>query len=120
MRKAVRRLALVLALAACVAKVTLPSSASAAAANPVKEAEKLAAAARTVYESGQFAAAAELYRKAYRLNPAKPDYLYGVGKSEQKAGRAAQAKAALEQLLALIPADDPLAERARKALAEVA
>ena len=103
----------------CAAVAGTPTTARAAALQPAKEAEKLATAARTVYESGQFAAAAELYRKAYRLNPAKPDYLYGVGKAEQKAGRLAQAKAAFDQLLALIPADDPLAERARKALAEV-
>lgn len=87
---------------------------------PAEEALELAKAARKVYEAKQFAAAAELWRKAFRLDPAKPDYLYGVGKAEQRAGNFSKAKAAFEQLLALLPTDDPLADRAKKALAEMA
>lgn len=91
-----------------------------AASTPADQALDLARTARKVYEAGQFAAAAEMWRKAFRLDPSKPDYLYGVGKAEQRAGELLKAKAAFEQLLALVPGDDPLAERSRKALAEIA
>ncbi len=108
-------------LAVMAGSLAQPSACHAAVADKqVKEADKVATAAKVVYEQGQFPVAADLYRKAFRLNPAKPDYLYGVGRAEQRAGRYAQAKAAFEQLLALIPSDDPLAEKARKALGEVA
>ena len=87
---------------------------------PAQEADECAKLGKAIYDKEQFAAAAELYRRAFRLYPAKPDYLYGVGRSEQRAGRYNLAKVAFQQLLALIPTDDPLAARARKALAEIA
>lgn len=112
------RVVLACAVAATVAVV--PAVAAPTAASRARAAEKLAATARIVYDQGQFLAAAELYRKAYSIDPAQHDYLYGIGRAEQKAGRLAQARVALEQLLAIIPADDPLATRARKALDEIA
>lgn len=113
-------LVMVLALQIAGAPVALAAARKVAAVSPADEALDLARTARKVYEAGQFSAAAELWRKAFRLDPSKPDYLYGVGKAEQRAGNFAKAKAAFEQLLALVPADDPLAERSRKAMAEMA
>lgn len=115
-----RLLAMLSALCVALCACWVPLAwAKPAAVSPADQAREHAQLARAVYEKGQFSAAAELYRKAFRLDPSKPDYLYGVGKAEQKAGHHAQARAALEQLLALLPADEPLADRARKALSEV-
>ena len=72
--------AIVAAVAAAAGPPLVPI-ASAAQPKEVKQADKLASTARIVYDQGQFAAAAELYRKAYRLNPAKPDYLWGRGRT---------------------------------------
>jgi len=96
------------------AGVPLPPTAAA-----VKEARDLAKVARKLYDIRQFSAAAELYRKAYRLDYAKPDYLYGVGRCEQRAGHFAAAVVAFEQLLALLPPTDALVPKARAALDEV-
>ncbi|MSQ85202.1 MAG: hypothetical protein EXR77_20385 [Myxococcales bacterium] len=85
----------------------------------VQEARDLAKVARKLYEAKHYGAAAELYRKAFRLDPDKPDYLYGVGRAEQRAGKHADAKVAFEQLISLLPVDDPLAARAKRALAEL-
>jgi len=90
-----------------------------AAVSAHEQAKNLSAQALVAYERGKFAEAAELYKIAYRLDPTTSDYLFGVGKAEQKAGRWAQAAAAFEQLLAILPASDPLAGRARKALETV-
>ncbi len=90
-----------------------------AAVSGAEQAKNLSAQALVAYESGKFAEAAELYKIAYRLDPTTSDYLFGVGKAEQKAGRWAQAAAAFEQLLAILPAADALAARARKALETV-
>jgi len=99
--------------------VAAGKGAKAAANSPAEQAKALSAQALVAYESGKYPEAAEMYRLAYRLDPSAPDYLFGFGKAEQKAGRWAQAKTAFEQLLAIVPATDPLAVRARKALADV-
>lgn len=123
----------VAALAALALAVAQPVRAAPPALDPVpvagpnlpptpaaaKEARDLAKVARKLYDSKQFAAAAELYRKAYRLDYAKPDYLYGVGRCEQRAGNFAAAVVAFEQLLALLQPGDALVPKAKVALDEV-
>ncbi len=98
---------------ASVAATLLPPTPAA-----VKEARELAKVARKLYDNKHFAAAAELYRKAHRLDYAKPDYLYGVGRCEQRAGNFAAAVVAFEQLLVLLPPTDGLVPKAQAALDE--
>ena len=67
--------------------------------------------ARQAYDAGQFERAANLYRLAYQLDPAEPTYLYGVGKSEQMAGRCGVADGAFAELKARLPGDHPILAR---------
>lgn len=101
------------------AEIALAKPPKAAAESTAGQAKTLAAQALVAYENGKYAEAAELYRIAFRLDPRVPDYLFGVGKAEQKAARYTQAAVAFEQLLMLLPESDALAARGRKALAEV-
>ncbi len=78
------------------------------------EAEIVAKQAMQYFQNGQFLLAAELYRQAFRIDPAHPDYLYGVGRAEQRAGRWQEALAAFENLIALLPASEPLSVKARR------
>jgi len=81
-----------------------------------EEASVVAKQAMDYYASGQFALAAELYRKAFRINPTQTDYLFGVARSEQRLGRIAESRAAFQQLLAVLPASDPLTAKSLQAL----
>ncbi len=90
------------------------------AAQPqVTEAAIVAKQAIDYYQNGNPAMAAELYRRAFQLDPTKADYLFGVGRSEQKAGRVREATAAYENVVALLPSTNPLARKAQTALAEL-
>ena len=80
------------------------------------EASIVAKQAIDYYKNGNPLMAAELYRRAFRLDPAKPDYLFGVGRAEEKAGRAKEAIAAYENVVALLPNTDPLVKKAQQAL----
>ena len=80
------------------------------------EAAVVARQAKAYYQKKQFALAAELYRRAYELNPARPEFLYGVGRSEQMAGHLPQARAALESLRQLLPPKHPLQAKAAASL----
>jgi len=66
--------------------------------------------------NGQFAMAAQLYRRAFRIDKSKPEYLFGVGHSEEKAGCIQEAIVAYQKLMRLVPATDPLAKQAKAAL----
>lgn len=91
-----------------------------AATNSVHEAAIVAKQARAYYDKKDFALAAELYDRAYVLNPARPEYLYGVGRARQMAGRLEDARMALERLQALLPQNHPLQQKAEKSLKEIA
>jgi tetratricopeptide (TPR) repeat protein len=83
------------------------------------EAAVVAKQAKAYYQQKQFALAAELYHRAYELNPARPEFLYGVGRSEQMAGHIPQARTALESLRELLPPKHPLQAKAAKSLVEM-
>jgi len=92
------------------------------AAKPIAaqdEAEIVAKQAKDYFDNKQFVLAAELYRKAFRINPRKADYLFGVARSEQRAGRVREACAAFEQVIALLPKSEPLYVKAQQALADL-
>ncbi len=63
--------------------------------------------------------AADLYRRAYRIDPSKPEYLFGAARAEQKAGRPAEALLAYQTVLALMPSTEPLAKKAQTAIDEI-
>jgi len=108
---------------AAAALLTLLATAALAAPRTTTDSAKaniLSEQAMDYFKNGQFALAAELYRKAFRLDPGRPEYLFGVGRSEQKAGRLPQARAAFDQVVALLPVSEPLAVKAQKALEELA
>lgn len=67
--------------------------------------------ARKAYDAGEFVRAANLYRLAYQLNANEPTYLYGIGKSEQMAGRCAMADKAFAELKARLPTTHPIFAR---------
>jgi tetratricopeptide (TPR) repeat protein len=96
-----------------------PHPASSAHPAPAVEAAMVAKQAIDYYQNGQFALAAELYRRAYRIDPTKPEYLYGVGRSEQKAGRVAEARLAFTALRGLLPSTDPYFRKCEQALDEL-
>jgi tetratricopeptide (TPR) repeat protein len=77
---------------------------------------ELARAALAEFQAGHYAQSADLYRQAWQADPSHPGYLFGVGRAEQKAGHWQAAIFAYEQLLALVPASDPVARRAHHAL----
>jgi len=112
-----RGIALVLVLSGlCAAHFTGRPALAARALTAQEEASVVAKQAMDYYASGQFALAAELYRKAFRIHPTQTDYLFGVARSEQRLGRVAESRAAFQQLLAVLPASDPLTAKARQAL----
>jgi tetratricopeptide (TPR) repeat protein len=83
------------------------------------DADVVARQALAYYNAGQFALAAELYRRAFQLEPSRPAYLYGVGKSERKAGHLEQALIAFRQMLALLPATDDLYVKSKHEVEEI-
>ncbi len=83
------------------------------------EAAVVAKQAKVYYDKKQFALAAELYRRAYQLNPLRPELLYGVGRSEQMAGHIAVAREALTSLRQLLPPMHPLQAKAATSLVEM-
>ncbi len=83
------------------------------------EAAVVARQAKAQYEAKQFVLAAELYRSAYALNPLRPEFLYGVGRSEQMAGHTQAAREALERLRQLLPPNHPLQTKAATSLVEM-
>ena len=109
-----------LLVAALVVWSTLGLNRPLLAAQPqVTEAAIVAKQAIDYYQNGNPAMAAELYRRAFQLDPTKADYLFGVGRSEQKAGRVREATAAYENVVALLPSTNPLARKAQTALTEL-
>ena len=114
------RLLLVALLLMAASAHARPAPPAAAAAKPAKEtaheAAVVARQAKAYYGNKQFALAAELYRRAYVLNPARPEFLYGVGRSEQMAGHTQEARAALESLRQLLPPNHPLQSKAAASL----
>lgn len=80
------------------------------------EAAVVAKQAKSYYGQKQYALAAELYRRAFLLNPTRPEFLYGVGRAEQMAGRTAEARQALEELRRLLPPNHPLQAKAAVSL----
>ena len=70
--------------------VLSPASAWPQAANP-QEARLVSKQALSFYKTGKFVVAAELYHRAYKLDPSRPQFLYGAARAEHKAGRLEQA-----------------------------
>ena len=64
------------------------------------EASAVARQALDYFQRGNFAVAADLYRKAFDADP-KPNYLYGVARALQQAGKYAQARAEFAKVLAM-------------------
>ena len=85
-----------------------------AASDAAAEASYVAKQAIDYYKNGDPRMAADLYRRAYRIDPSKPDYLFGAARAEQKAGHAKEAIVTYENVLALLPSTDPLAKKAQK------
>ena len=102
-------------------KATSPEATAAAktAKETAHEAAVVAKQAKAYYGQKQFALAAELYRRAFELNPTRPEFLYGVGRSEQMAGHLPQAREALEKLRQLLPPTHKLQSKAAEALVEM-
>ncbi len=75
----------------------------------------LSAQARKAYDAGKFERAANLYRLAAQADADEPTYLWGVGKSEQMAGRCPMADKAFTELRARLPTGHALLERVAKA-----
>lgn len=96
-----------------------PSPAAAAAHAAAHDAAVVARQAKGYFGQRKFDLAAELYGRAYQLNPSRPEYLYGVGRAEQMAGRVHEARSALETLQKLLPAGHPLQAKASAALAQL-
>ena len=69
------------------------------------------------YYKGKYPIATELYRRAYALDPSRPEYLYGAARSEHKAGHKAAAVKLYEELLQKAPPASPHAVKARHHLA---
>jgi hypothetical protein len=90
-----------------------------AAGNAVGEAAGVAKQAMDYYKAGEFPMAAELYRRAFRLDPTRPEYLFGLGRSLQNAKQYKEAMLAYESLLALLPATDPWSKKGRHAVQEL-
>lgn len=85
----------------------------------VHDAAIVAKQARAYYDQRQYPVAAELYSRAFVLNPARPEYLYGVGRAQQMAGQFAAAREALGRLGGLLPPNHPLQGKATASLAEM-
>ncbi len=85
----------------------------------VVEAAGVAKQAMDYYKAGEFTMAAELYRRAFRIDPTRPEYLFGLGRSLQNAQKYQDAMLAYESLLALLPATDPWSKKGRNALREL-
>ncbi len=107
-------------------RVVLLSALGAAVAPPVQaagnqnsEATGVAKQAMDYYKAGEFPMAAELYRRAFRLDPTRPEYLFGLGRSLQNAQKFQDAMLAYESLLALLPATDPWSKKGRNAVREL-
>lgn len=95
----------------------LPAAAWAASAAS-KEAAVVAKQALQYYQSGKWAIAAELYRRAYRIDPTRPEYLFGVGRAEQRAGNFKEALLAYETLLTILPEGEAFRAKVESAVAE--
>jgi tetratricopeptide (TPR) repeat protein len=108
----------VLVLSASTAVVATPVPLAVAATKASNEAAIVAKQALQYYNDKQWAMAAELYRRAYRIDPTKPEYLFGVGRAEQRAGRYKEALLAFETLLTILPEGDGFRAKAQRALDE--
>lgn len=106
-------LSLLVAVAVLGGSLSLARAAQPAAA---VEASMVAKQAIDYYQNGQYALAAELYRRAFRIDSTKPDYLFGVGRSEQKAGHVKEARLAFEMLRGILPSTDPLFKKCQQAI----
>ncbi len=104
-------------LVAAVLLLALPVLAAPPA--PAVEASMVAKQAIDYYRHQAYVASADLYRRAYRIDPTKPEYLFGVGRSEQKAGKFKAARLAFESLMGLLPGTDPYFLKSQKALDEI-
>ena len=110
---------LLLAQATAFARPAPLTAEAKAAKETAHEAAVVAKQAKAYYEQKQFSLAAELYRRAYLLNQTRPEFLYGVGRSEQMAGHLPAAREALENLRRLLPANHPLQAKAAASLVEM-
>jgi len=110
--------AVVLLLSAAVVPVSTPVPLAWAASKASVEAGIVAKQALQYYNAKQWAIAAELYRRAYRIDPTKPEYLFGVGRAEQRAGRYKEAILAFETLLTILPVGDGFRAKVEGAVAE--
>ena len=81
--------------------------------NAANEAAAISQVAMAKAKEGDFKLCAELYRQAYRTNPAFLGYLYSAARCAQKGGDLDSAERDYRSLLARAPADDPLVPRAR-------
>ncbi len=82
-----------------------------------REAAIVSKQALDYYYKGRYDIATELYQRAFKLDPARPEYLYGAARSEHKAGRLANAIALYERLLSKVPATAQHAVKSRHHLA---
>lgn len=105
-------LAVVMGLSVAVPRAHAVTPASAEAAGVAKQ-------AMDYYKASEFGMAAELYRRAFRINPTRPEYLFGLGRSLQNAKKFQEAMLAYESLLALLPSDDPWSKKGRTAVSEL-
>lgn len=83
------------------------------------EASMVSKQALDYYKNGEFQLAAELYRRAFRIDPTKPEYLFGLARSLQNGKQFKEAVVAYESLIALLPATDPWSRKGRQALSEL-
>lgn len=90
-----------------------------AAPEQAQEAVIVSKQAKAYFDRGQYALAAELYRRAYEIDRSRPEFLFAIGRAEQKAGRLREALAAFEQLLTLLPVSNPLHIKAKVAVTEI-
>ena len=85
----------------------------------LSDAQVMSKQALAFYQQGKFRVAAQLYERAYQLDPSHPEFLYGAGRAEHKAGRLWQAKQYYERLLERVPADSPHGVKGTQHLAAV-
>lgn len=120
--KASGKIWLLVGLVALSATVAAPRTATAKPAQADEseaEASFVAKQAIDYYKNGDPLMAADLYRRAYRIDPSKPEYLFGAARAEQKAGKAQEALVAYQMVMALLPSTDPLAKKSKTAIAEI-
>ncbi|GEM_PF-1743927 len=90
-----------------------------ALASKRKEASQMSLQALNLYKLGEYAKATDFYRRAYKLDPRRPVYLYGAARSQDKAGRSQSAQSLYKLFLELAPADSRHAVKARAHLARL-